>query len=82
MEIFDIGIRILFILNSLFFLIFFILCRGWSGMKYEDKKIQISVGFFLSVFYSFLFFLGGLLILSLISIIFKYYPEFLKLFPI
>ena len=64
-EIFDIGIKILIAATSIFFLVLFYFARAWSASHPENStRIGVMVG----VLYSFMFFLAGLLIVSLISL--------------
>ncbi len=78
MAIFDIGIKILLIATPLFFLIFFPLCVGWSKPQHPERNLII--GFLVSTFYTFLFFLTGTGFLAIISLLFKYYPDLIKSF--
>lgn len=76
--IFDTGIKILLIATPLFFLIFFILCAGWAKPQHPEKNIII--GFLVSTFYTFLFFLAGTTSLAIISLLIKYSPDIIKSF--
>jgi len=71
MAIFDLGMKILLASTSVFFLIFFGLCFGWSKMKHPKIKINLITATAVSFLYSFLFFLGGSFLLALISLIFR-----------
>jgi hypothetical protein len=65
-EVFDIGIKILIGSTSLFFLIWFFLCRAWANPKHPEHSNKIGV--MLGILYSFIFFLGGFIIVSLVSL--------------
>ena len=79
MAIFDIGMKILLILTSVFFLIIFFLCAGWSKPRHPERHIVI--GFLMSILYTFWFFLGGVLLLTLVIIFIKYLFPLIKLLP-
>jgi len=80
MEIFEIGIKILLALTAIFFLVFFYLCALWSKPAHPERRFRI--GAMVSVMYSFVFFLAGFILVSLISLILKYLPSFIKLFSL
>lgn len=75
MVIFDIGIKILFLLTFIFFFVFFLACREWAKPKHPERCTLI--GFFVSGLYSFWVFVGGLLILVIISLLWLYLPKYL-----
>jgi ABC-type transport system involved in multi-copper enzyme maturation permease subunit len=81
MAIFEIGIKILFLLTFIFFLVFFLLCRGWATPRHPERANIIGV--LVSILYTFWFFLVGLLLLVLISLAWQYFPTLFKLsFPL
>jgi len=73
-EIFAIGVKILLILTSFFFLLLFFLYSAWSQPKHPER--HLIIGFLLSTLFTFWIFLGGFLLLVLINTFYKY------LFPI
>ena len=68
-DIFELGIKIILALTSVFFLFFFVIGLGWAK-RTPDQKRQIS--FSISVLYSFLFFLGGIFLLIIANFVSKY----------
>lgn len=74
MLIFEIGAKILLFLTFIFFLVFFFLCRMWAAPKHPERCNLI--GLFVSSLYTFWFFLGGFLILVLITLAYQYFPKF------
>jgi hypothetical protein len=77
LEVFDIGIKILLILTSIFFLVFFYLCSLWSRPAHPEKRFII--GIMLSGIYTFIFFLAGFVILNLFSVIWENRESLLNL---
>jgi len=70
-EVFDIGMKILLSGTFVFFWVFFFLCAHWAEHMHPERHIKI--GFLVSMFYTFLFFLTGLLLLALINFFYKYF---------
>ena len=71
--IFDIGMKILLVLTSLFFLIFFLICAiSWAVPANPERRY--TIGFLVSSFATFLFFLGGLLLFGLVLLLTKLFP--------
>ena len=70
-EVFDIGIKILLGGTFVFFWVFFFLCANWAKHMHPERHIKI--GFLVSMFYTFLFFLTGLLLIALINLLYKYF---------
>lgn len=70
-EVFDIGMKILLSGTFVFFLVFFFLCVNWA--KHTHPERHIKIGFLVSMLYTFLFFLTGLLLLALINFFYKYF---------
>jgi len=73
MSIFDIGIKILFFLTFIFFLVFAFLCRNWAKPKHPERCTII--GIFVSFLHTFWFFIAGLVILIIISLGWQYLPK-------
>ena len=77
-EVFDIGIKTLLGSTSLFFLIFFFLCRAWASPMHPERSTKIGV--ILGTFFGFLFFLGAFIIVSLISLSWDNLMNLIKFF--
>ena len=75
-EIFDIGIKTLLGGTFVFFWVFFFLCAHWAEHMHPERHIKI--GFLVSMFYTFLFFLTGLLLIALINLLYKYFFPLLE----
>jgi len=74
-DIFVIGTKTLLILTSFCFLLLFFLYSAWSQPKHPER--HYIIGFLLSTLFTFLFFLGGFLLLVLINTFYKYiFPFF------
>jgi hypothetical protein len=78
LEVFDIGIKILIGSTSLFFLIWFSLCRAWANPKHPEHSTKI--GMILGILYSFMFFLGGFIVVSLVYLSWDNLINLIKLF--
>lgn len=77
MEVFDIGIKILFAVTILFFLIFFSFCTYWAKEWHPERKFVIA--FMVSSLYTFWVFTGGFFLLTFISFLVKSLFPFIKL---
>jgi hypothetical protein len=77
MVIFAIGVKILLSLTFLFFFLFFLLCLYWAKEWHPERSAII--GFLVSIFYTFWFFLGGVLILALFFLFLKYLSPTIKI---
>ena len=75
-EVFDIGIKTLLGGTFVFFWVFFFLCAHWAEHMHPERHIKI--GFLVSMFYTFLFFLTGLLLIALINLLYKYFFPLLE----
>jgi len=75
-EVFDIGMKILLSGTFVFFWVFFFLCAHWAEHMHPERHIKI--GFLVSMFYTFLFFLTGLLLIALINLLYKYFFPLLE----
>jgi len=72
MDIFSTLLTLLFIATTIYYIVFFSLTYYW----HEKKTTFIIV----PAIYAFDFFVAGFLIISVISIIFNYFPELLNFF--
>lgn len=73
MEILNPGMTILLAGTFLFSLVFFFLTSEWTEPKHPERRFQI--GFYVTMFYTFLVFFWGILILGLIFILAKFFPS-------
>jgi hypothetical protein len=65
-EAFSIGIIILILTTTLYFLVLAYLCFGWSKRAHPESRF--AIGFLLSSIYTFKFFLRALVITVIIGI--------------
>ena len=77
---FEMEMKIALILSLIFGIVFFRLSFYWSRMEYEERRINFISASLVTLFYSFLFFLVSFGILVLISFIWQYLPNFIKMF--
>ncbi|PJE69472.1 MAG: hypothetical protein COU98_01890 [Candidatus Staskawiczbacteria bacterium CG10_big_fil_rev_8_21_14_0_10_38_10] len=70
---FSIGIKILFLLTTIFYVVYFIAVLQWA-----EKKITFIV---VPILYTFKFFLIGFFVVLIISILLNYIPIALQNFP-
>jgi hypothetical protein len=66
------GMKILYSLSLIFFLILFSLCTYWTAEWHPEKKF--IVGFLVSFFHTFVFFLAGIFGLVLAAFVSKIFP--------
>jgi hypothetical protein len=66
------GMKILLLSLTIYFLIIFILCTYWANEWHKERKFII--GFLVSLFHAFIFILGGSIGLALAQIALKLYP--------
>jgi len=77
MEILNLGMTILSAGTFLFSLVFFFLTSKWADTQHPERRFQI--GFFITMFYTFLVFFGGLFVLGLILLFSKYLLPTIKI---
>ena len=70
------GVKILLIIFSLFFLIFFNLILGWSPLRSGRK--DYFTAFLVSSLWGFVFLMGGFILLIIIVIFWNYIPQFFR----
>ena len=71
MDIFNIGLIVLFVMTAIFYIVLFSFVYYW-----HFKKITFVV---VPMFFTFEFFIIGFFIISIVSIIINYLPEIVKL---
>lgn len=70
MDIFNLLLILLFVVTAIYYIVFFSLTYYW----HENKTTFIVV----PLIYTFEFFVAGFLVISIISIVFNYFPELLN----
>ena len=77
-EVFETGIKLLLASTLLFFLVLFYLCRGWAKPMHPERNTKI--GALVAILHSFWFFVGGFIVVSLISLFWPNLINLIKLF--
>lgn len=77
MEVFETGIKFLLVATPLCFLVLFCLSRSWAAPMHSEHCNRVGV--LVGILYSFLFFLGGFIIVSLFSLAYENLVSLIKL---